>query len=147
LFEPQPMEYFHKNNAPARLSSLREKLDVLKQHGVDYVYCIKCNSPFIQTSASDFVHLYLFTVLRVKYLLVGEDFRFGRNRQGDVNFLKNMASQYGIEVQIHDDFCIHNEKVSSTKIRQALQQGDLCLASKYLGRMYSVCSRVIPGDG
>lgn len=147
LFEPQPREYFYKQDAPARLSSLREKLESLKQQQVDVVCCIRFNQALTQTTAYDFAKLYLFASLKVKYLLVGNDFRFGKNREGDVNFLKTLGKQHGCEVQIHEDFCIQQEKVSSTLIRSALQQGDLDLAKKYLGRVYSLCSRVIRGDG
>jgi riboflavin kinase/FMN adenylyltransferase len=146
LFEPQPREYFQKSNAPARLSSLREKLEVLGQYEVDYVYCIKFNKLLAQTSASDFAQKYLFSVLHVKYLLVGEDFRFGNHREGDVSLLKKLASEYACEVHIHSDYCVHNERVSSTKIRTALQKGDLNKAAGYLGRSYSMCGRVIHGN-
>jgi riboflavin kinase/FMN adenylyltransferase len=147
LFEPQPREYFQKDIAPARLSSLREKLEMLRQCQIDYVYCIKFDNTLAQTMASDFVRSYLFTALKVRYLLVGDDFRFGMNRAGDVNLLRTLGAQYGCEVQTYDDFCLQNERVSSTKIRLALQHGDLELAAKFLGRTYSICGRVIRGDG
>lgn len=147
LFEPQPREYFQKDMAPARLSSLREKLDMLRQCQVDYVYCIKFDNALAQTTASDFARQYLFIALKVKYLLVGEDFRFGKSRAGDVSLLRALGVQYGCDVQTCDDFCLQNERVSSTKIRLALQQGDLGLAAKFLGRTYSLCGRVIRGDG
>lgn len=147
LFEPQPREYFLKDKAPARLSSLREKLDALKKCQVDYVYCIRFSDHLAQTSAHDFAKEYLFSKLLVKYLLIGEDFRFGRNREGDVNLLKKMGVDNHCEVQLASDFCIINEKISSTKIRNALQQANFALAAQYLGRSYSICGRVIPGDG
>src|SRR5580704_1594539 len=88
LFEPQPQEYFQKDKAPARLSSLREKLEVLKQCHVDYVYCIKFEKTLAQTTAPDFVRFYLFSVINVKYLLVGVSFSFGNNRERDLALLK-----------------------------------------------------------
>jgi riboflavin kinase/FMN adenylyltransferase len=147
LFEPQPREYFQKDKAPARLSSLREKLSILKQCQVDYVYCIKFDSALAQTSATDFARNYLFTLLKVNYLLVGDDFRFGKNREGDLSLLKSLGSKYACEVEGYQDFCIKSERVSSTKIREALQLNDLELAAKLLGRTYSLCGRVIRGDG
>ena len=147
LFEPQPREYFQKDKAPARLSSLREKLDVLRQCQVDYVYCIKFDHELSLTSATDFANYYLFTILKVNYLLVGGDFRFGKNREGDLNLLKNLGAKFDCEVEAYQDFCIKNERVSSTKIRLALQQNDFDLAAKLLGRTYSLCGRVIQGDG
>ncbi|BCA95906.1 riboflavin biosynthesis protein [Legionella antarctica] len=147
LFEPQPREYFQKDMAPARLSSLREKLDMLKQCQVDYVYCIKFDSKLAQTTASDFAMLYLFNVLKVKYLLVGGDFRFGKNRSGDVNLLRTLGAPYDCQVETYEDFCFQSARVSSTKIRSALEQGNLDLTEKLLGRSYILCGRVIRGDG
>ena len=147
LFEPQPREYFQQEAAPARLSSLREKLEMLKSCQVDYVYCIKFDRAMAETPAGDFAIQYLFHALNVKYLLVGEDFRFGMNRSGDVLLLKALGAQYSCQVETCSDFLIENEKVSSTKIRNALQQGDLNLAARFLGRTYSLCGRVIRGDG
>ncbi|MGC1181676.1 bifunctional riboflavin kinase/FAD synthetase [Legionella sp.] len=146
LFEPQPREYLQKNDAPARLSSLREKLDVLRNCHVDYVYCIKFDDFLAQTSATAFARNYLFSMLNVKYLLIGEDFYFGKNREGDVNLLKSLGTEYDCKVQLYADFCINNERISSTKIRTALQAGNLEGASKYLGRPYSICGRVMHGD-
>ncbi|WP_040534758.1 bifunctional riboflavin kinase/FAD synthetase [Legionella drancourtii] len=146
LFEPQPREYFQKDKAPARLSSLREKLAVLRECQIDYIYCIKFDDLVAQTTATDFAHHYLFSMLNVKHLVVGEDFRFGKNREGDVNLLKSLRSEYACEVQVYSDFCISDERISSTKIRTALQEGNLKTAAKYLGRPYSICGRVMHGD-
>jgi riboflavin kinase/FMN adenylyltransferase len=147
LFEPQPREYFHQSNAPARLSSLREKLDLLKQCQVDYIYCIKFNDKLAQISAADFANNYIFSMLKVKYLLVGQDFRFGVNRSGDVDLLQTLGSDYACEVEVFSDVCLSHEKISSTQIRSALQKGNLKKAAQYLGRIYSMCGRVIVGDG
>ncbi|MBI2786766.1 MAG: bifunctional riboflavin kinase/FAD synthetase [Legionella longbeachae] len=147
LFEPQPREYFQQEKAPARLSSLREKLEVLRDCQIDYIYCIKFNHFLAQTSASDFARTYLFSILNVKHLLVGEDFRFGKNREGDVHLLKVLSTEYACDVTIYSNFCINEDRISSTKIRMALQQGDLDGAAKYLGRTYSICGRVLHGDG
>jgi riboflavin kinase/FMN adenylyltransferase len=147
LFEPQPREYFQKDKAPARLSSLREKLDILRQCQVDYVYRIKFNNTLAQTTASDFACHYLFITLNIKYLLVGEDFRFGKKREGDLSLLKALGAKYGCDVQAYKNFCIRNERVSSTKIRMALQDRDFESVTKFLGRTFSICGRVIRGDG
>lgn len=147
LFEPQPREYFQPDKAPARLTSLREKLDVLRSCQIDYIYCIKFNHSLAQTAAADFARTYLFSMLNVKYLLVGEDFRFGKNREGDVSLLQEIGRKYVCEVKIHSNFCINEERISSTKIRMALQESELSTAAKYLGRTYSICGRVVYGDG
>ncbi|KTD68808.1 MULTISPECIES: bifunctional riboflavin kinase/FAD synthetase [Legionella] len=147
LFEPQPREYFQQEKAPARLSSLREKLDVLRTCQIDYVYCIKFDNALAQTSAADFVRTYLFSILNVNYLLVGEDFRFGKNREGDVRLLMELSAEHACDVSIYSNFCMNEDRISSTRIRMALQHGDLNTAAKYLGRLYSICGRVLHGDG
>jgi riboflavin kinase / FMN adenylyltransferase len=147
LFEPQPKEYFQKEAAPARLSTLREKLNSLKQGGIDYIYCIKFNHDLAQTSARDFITHYLFNKFKVAYLLVGEDFKFGKNRAGDLTLLQEICSIFSCEVQAYPEFQIHNERISSTGIRLALKQGNLDHAAQLLGRTYSLCGRVIKGDG
>lgn len=147
LFEPQPREYFQKDEAPARLSSLREKLDMLRLCGVDYVYCIKFDKILSETSAIDFARRYLFAPMNVAFLLVGEDFRFGKGRAGDIELLKTLGVEYSCQVETAADFLLDNEKVSSTKIRRALKAGDLNQAARLLGRTYSLCGRVIRGDG
>jgi len=81
LFEPQPREFLQPENAPARLSSLREKLAILKHLQIDYVCCVKFDKQLATTSAVDFASTLLFQQLKVKYLLVGEDFRFGKKER------------------------------------------------------------------
>lgn len=147
LFEPQPREYFNSVEAPARISSLREKLDMLKSCQVDYIYCIRFNATIAQTSAYDFACTYLFSRLNAKYLLIGADFRFGKNRAGSIDLLKVLGEKYACEVEVAPDFCIDGKKISSTTIRSALAEGNLTCASHYLGRSYSICGRVIHGDG
>lgn len=147
LFEPQPLEYFQPERSPARLSSLREKLDILKSCHVDYVYCIKFDKNMAETEADDFACNQLFNALKVKYLLVGEDFRFGKNRKGTIELLTQIGQQYHCEVHVLNNYLMDGERISSTKIRLALQQGQLERAAHYLGRTYSLCGRVVKGDG
>ena len=147
LFEPQPKEYFQKELAPARLSSFREKVNALKFSSIDYIYCIRFDTSLANCPPADFVNRYLLQSLKVKYLLIGEDFRFGKNRVGDVNLLKTLAGNNDCEVATYADFCVNNDRVSSTKIRTALKQGDLEQAATLLGRPYTICGRVIRGDG
>lgn len=151
LFEPQPGEYFKGAEAPARLSSLREKLAVLARSGVDYVICLKFNRKLAEMTAEAFARQYFFSQLRVKSLLVGADFRFGAGRHGDIQLLSRLGATYGAEVEAFDDFSLlinaEMMRVSSTAIRRALVQGDFARASLFLGRTYSLCGRVIRGDG
>ncbi|WP_028389586.1 bifunctional riboflavin kinase/FAD synthetase [Legionella fairfieldensis] len=147
LFEPQPAEYFRAQQAPARLSSLREKLDILKLCKVDFVYCLKFNETLALMSAQSFASHYFFSLLQVKYLLMGEDFRFGQGRLGDVGLLREMGKTCNWVVETFADFSPGDERISSTKIRQALSQGNLAYATELLGRPFSFCGRVIKGDG
>lgn len=147
LFEPQPREYLQQEAAPARLSSLREKLISLNKCAIDYVYCIRFNSKLSQTTAAEFINEYLLKLLKVRYLLVGNDFRFGKNREGDVSLLRRIGAQHSCDVAVYSDFCVQKERVSSTRVRLALHQGHLEKAAQLLGRNYSLCGRVTRGDG
>lgn len=147
LFEPQPGEYFQGQKLTARLTSLREKLDCLKRCKVDYVYCLKFNEKLASMSAVMFANYYFFSSQQVKYLLIGADFRFGHERSGDVDLLKTMGAKAGCTVQAFPDFTMEKTRVSSTKIRALLAEGQLDKAALFLGRTFSLCGRVIKGDG
>ncbi len=146
-FEPQPSEFFLGNAAPARLTSLREKIHALKQCGTDYVYRLKFNQDLALMSAQAFAKKYFFLSIHAKYILIGEDFRFGCQREGDIALLKHLGKQEGCNVSAFRDFLIGNERVSSTTIRLSLHQGNLTKASQLLGRRFSLCGRVIRGEG
>lgn len=147
LFEPQPSEHFQGRKAPARLSSLREKIQVLGQCGADYVWCLKFDDQLASMSAVEFAECYIFSLLQARYLLIGEDFRFGHDRVGDIDLLKELGHQRSCEVKKFSDFFIDTQRVSSTKIREALNDGKLEYAAKLLGRPYSMCGRVVRGVG
>ncbi|KTC84127.1 bifunctional riboflavin kinase/FAD synthetase [Legionella brunensis] len=147
LFEPQPGEFFHKQQSPARLSSLREKLEVFKHYNIDYVCCLKFNKELALMAAEDFARHYFFSLLQIKYLLVGEDFRFGQQRKGDVHLIREMGKEQDCCVETFPDVALESERISSTKIREALAKGDLNRASILLGRTFTLCGRVIRGDG
>ena len=146
LFEPQPKEYFYSTRAPSRLSTLRDKLESLKACGIDYVFCISFTPKVATTDASEFAQSYLFSTLKVRYLLVGKDFRFGKDRLGGVALLKRMAVNHQCEVITFPDFIFNKEKVSSTLIRKALKESDFSRAAHFLGRSYSLYGRVIYGE-
>lgn len=141
LFEPQPLEYFKPHEAPPRISSLREKVEYLRELGVDYVAIAKFDHYFRGLSAQAFADLLHFK-LNAKQLVLGDDFHFGKNRQGNSEFLKN----YGFDVVNLDTITFGGERVSSTRIRQVLAEGNLALAAKLLGRPYSIIGRVQYGD-
>ena len=141
IFEPQPLEFFKGYDAPPRISSLREKVEYLTELGVDYIVIAKFDERFRSLSATDFADI-LKNQLNAQHLVLGDDFHFGKNRQGNSEFLQS----YGFEITSLDTIEVHGERVSSTRIRQTLQAGDLALAAQLLGRPYNITGRVVYGD-
>ena len=141
LFEPQPLEFFKGYDAPPRISSLREKVEYLTELGIDYIAVAKFDNHFRSLNAEAFAHL-LKNSLNATHLVLGDDFHFGKNRQGNSDFLRN----YGFQVTNLSTVNLSGERVSSTRIRQTLQAGDLALAAQLLGRPYSITGRVQYGD-
>ncbi|RLA24050.1 MAG: bifunctional riboflavin kinase/FAD synthetase [Gammaproteobacteria bacterium] len=145
IFEPQPMEFFSPDKAPARLTRFREKIRYLSGLSVDAVLVLEFNQRFAALQADDFIKKVLVEGLKIKHLIVGDDFRFGEQRQGNFSLLKKYGRASGFGVGSMDSFLINNERVSSTLIRNALSEGELRKASDYLGRDYSICGRVVQG--
>ncbi len=145
-FEPQPQEFFRPEDVPARLTRFREKLLVLESLFVDRVLCLRFNRYLASLTADEFVQRILVNGLGIKYLVVGDDFKFGRDRSGDFEYLQSIGPELGFEVSDTDSFSFAGERVSSTGIRTALETGDLLLAKQMLGRDYGMCGRVAHGD-
>lgn len=146
VFEPQPKEWFDAKTAPARLSTLAEKIDLLNEQGVDALACMAFNNRFRGLSAEQFVKQVLVDGLNVKALIVGDDFRFGCDRSGDFGYLKQSGQQFGFSVEDTRTVEQSGERVSSTLVRQALSDADLTLAQSLLGREYSISGRVAHGQ-
>ena len=146
LFEPQPREYFCAENAPARLMRLRDKLRYLKQAGVDMVIVAKFDRTFADLPAQQFIEDWLVRKLNVKFLSIGDDFKFGVKRQGNFALLQQAGEQFGFTVEDSRSFCLDELRISSTAIREALANDDLTLAEKLLGRPYRILGRVIHGN-
>ncbi|GAB4361662.1 MAG: bifunctional riboflavin kinase/FAD synthetase [Gammaproteobacteria bacterium] len=145
-FEPQPEEFFAPHSAPARLTRLREKLKALSRFAVDRVLCLRFNQRLASVSAEAFIQEILIDGLDVRYLVVGDDFRFGHGRRGDFAMLEAVGEQRGFAVARMHTVYIDGERVSSTRIRNALAVGDLEEAQKLLGRPYRISGRVVHGD-
>jgi riboflavin kinase/FMN adenylyltransferase len=145
-FEPTAQEYFSPRTAPARLQRLRDKLAMLQELEVNQVHCLRFNQELAELSADAFVRQILVEGLDVRYLVVGDDFRFGKGRSGDFAFLQQAGKRYGFEVVSTRTFLEGEDRVSSTRIRQALAEGDLAMAEQLLGRSYRICGRVSPGQ-
>ncbi len=146
IFEPQPREFFAPDVAPARLTSLREKLELLAASDVDRVHVCRFNYAFAQIAAQDFIERVLVRGLGVRWLQVGDDFRFGSRRAGDFVMLKNEAPRLGYEVQALPTVMMEGVRVSSTAVRDALAAGELDRATRLLGRPYTISGRVVRGD-
>lgn len=145
LFEPQPRELFAGEKAPARLTRLRDKYVQLAKLGVERLVMVNFNAKFAAITPHDFVHRLLAEQLGVKFLVVGDDFRFGARRQGDFCYLQNQAALAGFEVVSTDSFTVSEQRVSSTAIREVLAAGQQHEAEQMLGRPYSISGRVSHG--
>jgi riboflavin kinase / FMN adenylyltransferase len=146
LFEPQPREFFDAETAPPRLTRLREKLAALRTQPVDRVLCVRFDAHFAAVTAEDFIQRVLLQNLGVRYVVVGQDFRYGNKRRGDIELLKRAGREHGFEVATAATFAVDGERVSSTRVRTALIQGDLKTAESLLGRPYQMCGRVVHGE-
>ena len=145
LFEPQPYEFFSKEQAPARLMRLREKVMALFALGVDRVVCLKFNQPFRSLSADEYIKEVLIDAAGVKSLVIGDDFRFGCGRTGDFKLLQAAGERYGFEVSDTNTQKESGERISSTRIRKLLGDDELTRAEILLGKPYAVSGRVVYG--
>lgn len=146
IFEPQPIELFAGDKAPVRLTRLRDKVRYLSEAGVDAVLCVRFDRRFAALTAQSFVADLLVNKLGVKFLAVGDDFRFGAGRQGDFLLLQNAGVEYGFDVIATQSFCDVGKRISSTSVRQALADDNLPLAASLLGHPFSISGRVVHGD-
>ncbi|MDG3088947.1 bifunctional riboflavin kinase/FAD synthetase [Vibrio hannami] len=144
-FEPQPMELFVQQKAPARLTRLRDKHVQLSKLKIDRLLCVNFNHEFADMPPEDFIEKLLVEKLGVKFLVVGDDFCFGRKRAGNFEMLKEAGKKHGFEVVNTNSFCVREQRVSSTAIRQALAENNLGDAEMMLGRAYSINGRVAHG--
>ena len=146
IFEPHPREFFSPQQAPTRLTSLREKLELFSSMGIDNVHVCRFNAYFSQISAAGFIHA-LHEKLSAKFVLIGDDFRFGSGRVGDFALMEKIGSQHGFEVKAVHTVLHNGVRISSTAVRAALAEGNMRVAQSYLGRPYSISGRVEHGVG
>jgi riboflavin kinase/FMN adenylyltransferase len=140
-FEPHPREFFAESRAPARLTRLRDKLELLAAAGVERTHIARFDARFAALDAERFIDEVLKKWLGVRWLLVGRDFRFGARRAGDFSTLQNK----GFDVEAMPDVQFENSRVSSSAIRAALAAGDFALAQRLLGHPYTLSGRVAHG--
>ncbi|MBZ5488700.1 bifunctional riboflavin kinase/FAD synthetase [Halomonas aquamarina] len=143
VFEPQPREYFAGDQAPPRLTRLREKVRLLGEHGAEQVVCLPFNNALRSLTGREFIDQVLIEGLNVKHLVVGDDFRFGCDRQGDFALLAAVGRERGFGVEHTRTFTVEGERVSSSRVRTLLACGNFAAAATLLGRAYSVGGRVV----
>ncbi|NMH64748.1 bifunctional riboflavin kinase/FAD synthetase [Shewanella salipaludis] len=145
-FEPQPQELFCGENAPARLSRLRDKVMLLDELGVERLVCVNFNAKFANQPAEDFIQELLVNKLGVKYLVVGDDFCFGKGRRGNFEMLHQAGKKYGFTVVNTQSFMLGDQRVSSTAVREQLAKGNLEQARRMLGHPFTLSGRVAHGQ-
>ena len=149
-FEPHPRDYFAKSlqqagHAPARVGTLRDKLEGLAQCGVDQTIVLPFNASLAAQPPDSFIRTVLVQGLGVRYVLVGDDFRFGAKRAGDYAMLDAAGSAQGFDVARMNSYEVHGLRVSSSAVRQALAAGDMAQAAKLLGRPYAISGHIVHG--
>lgn len=145
LFEPQPYEFFSREKAPARLMRLREKVCALFDQGIDQILCLKFNHALRSLSAEEYIQQVLVDGLGVKHLVIGDDFRFGCDRTGDYAMLQKSGSINDFSVSDTHTLADDINRISSTRIRELLENDQLNRAEELLGRKFSVSGRVVYG--
>jgi riboflavin kinase/FMN adenylyltransferase len=145
-FEPHPREFFTPEQAPARLSSLREKAECLRQRGIDRLHVFRFDRAFSALSAESFIQQVLGYTLQARYVLVGDDFRYGARRAGDFALLQHSGQSLGFDAEFLPTVEVAGERASSTAVRSALAAGELAHAARLLGRPYSISGHVVHGD-
>ena len=145
-FEPHPREFFAPESAPARLTTFREKLELLADLGVRQSMICPFNAAFAGLSADEFIEQVLVRGLKLKHLIIGDDFRFGRGRTGDFELLKAAGLRLGFTVEAMQSVTLDGERVSSSAVRRALAAGDMAHAARLLGRPYIIDGQVAHGD-
>lgn len=145
-FEPTPKEFFGGDRPPARLMRFREKFDALAAEGIHVFYCPRFGAAMRDIPAVDFVRAVLVHGLRARHIVVGDDFRFARRREGDLGQLRRMSSALGFQVEQVPSVVVNGTRVSSTAIREALWSGDVRTATALLGRPYRMSGRVVRGN-
>jgi riboflavin kinase/FMN adenylyltransferase len=149
-FEPHPRELFSPLSAPTRLSSLREKCELLFEHGMDRIQVLRFNRAFANLSADEFIDRVVVKGLNAKWVMIGDDFCFGAKRSGNLAHLQKAGAQLGFEVHamqtVKSGAGENAMRVSSSAVREILSGGDVGRAAKLLGRPYSISGRVVHGD-
>ncbi len=144
-FEPHPLKILAPKRAPKLLLTHKDKMLLLQSRGVDVVVIQEFNPTFAMIEAEDFVRSYLVEGLKVHRIWVGKEFRFGQGRRGDVGALTRWGKESGFEVKIIEPVMDEGQRISSTRIRALIEQGEVHQVSRFLGRCHFVSGRVVKG--
>jgi riboflavin kinase/FMN adenylyltransferase len=144
-FKPHPIKVMKPGNGPPLITPTRQKLKLIEAAGIDFVFCIPFTKEFAAISAHDFVEKILVDTVGIKEIVVGYDYTFGRDREGNIELLKELGKQFGFKVHVLEQIRIGETAVSSTYIRNLVQDGNLDEAKRLLGRDYQICGTVIRG--
>jgi riboflavin kinase/FMN adenylyltransferase len=145
-FEPLPLAWFNPASAPARVTSPRQKLEQFAAAGMDLVWMMRFNQALAELSAREFVQRMLVSALQARSVVVGDDFRFGRKREGDIEALRGMGAEFGFAVDVVGEVVDAEGRVSSSVVRAALRAGDFARAEALLGRPWCMQGRVFRGS-
>ena len=143
-FDPLPKDYF--SNSDNRILNTNDKIDFIKKFRTDFIIKQNFNYNFSKISHVDFVKNILFEKLKVSNIFVGEDFKFGFQRKGNISFLKQVSKKYNFKIFVINFRKFKNQKISSSKIRDLIQSGEISLVNKMLGRPWLVSGIVIKGN-
>lgn len=146
-FEPLPRAFFDPDNAPPRLSSPAEKLRRLDEAGVDLVWMMRFDGKLARVGAEDFVRRVLVESLAARFVVTGQDFRFGHRREGDLDLMRALGERHGFISRVVETVTVNGQRVSSGSVRQALARSDFDTAAAMLGRPYTISGRVLRGRG
>ncbi len=145
VFEPQPSEFFAPSKAPQRLFRLRDKIIQMSKLDIDYMLCLSFNASLANLNANEFIQQILLDKLNLKHMVIGDDFQFGKGRTGDFELLKQKGKAAGFFVENSHTLLIDNERVSSTRIRQCIENNDLTMVRHLMDRPYSLFGRIAHG--
>ena len=144
-FHPHPINFMKPGNKPALITPTQQKMRLIKDAGIDVIYCLAFTKAFAAISARDFVHDILIDKIGVKEMVVGYDCTFGHRREGNISFLQDMGNRLGFAVHVVEPISIDGTLVSSTSIRKLVREGNLTKSKKLLGRDYQICGIVVKG--
>ena len=144
-FEPLPGEFLFPDRAPPRLMTFREKFTALADQGIDNLLCLRFNNRLRTMSPRAFVEDIFVEGLNARYIAFGDDFRFGKDREGDLGFTQSLAQEFDYEVVPTSTFDLAGERVSSTRIRMTLLDADFSKAADLLGKPFKLSGKVLKG--